>query len=89
MDRAGGYYEGYIYRYHETMERGDLVQTIRGEYKIDSKLEIVVNERERAFSVNGDVWKMSEYDGNTFIPSRYFRPMKQRIYCPTFKYFAK
>ena len=67
VNRAGGCYEGYIYHCDESLESGGFIQTIRGEYEMDSKLKVVIDESKRAFSVQGDVWKMSEFEDSMFI----------------------
>jgi len=70
VNRANVCYEGYIYHCYESWESSDFIQTIRGVYEVNSKLDIVVDESKRAFSVQGDVWKMSEYDDSAFILCR-------------------
>ena len=67
VNRADGYYEGYIHYCYESGESGGFIQTIRGEYSTGSKLEVTVDASKRTFTVQGDIWKMSEYDENSFI----------------------
>ena len=70
LNKATGYYEGYIYQYYENHAPGGFIQTIRGEHSPGTELAVTANVEEGSFTVCGDVWKVAEYDSSTFHLAR-------------------
>ncbi|MGL5434022.1 MAG: hypothetical protein ACRDBO_01310 [Lachnospiraceae bacterium] len=42
------------------------IQTICGEYRPDTELDIIPNVEERSFIIQNDIWKMDEDDEDAF-----------------------
>jgi len=66
VNETEGYYEGYIYKYYESIDSGSFIQTIRGEFELSTKPTITVNEEDSSFIIHNDKWKLSKLDTVTF-----------------------
>ena len=71
VERATGYYEGYIYNninidsYDDDV--GYLMQTIRGDYRSDSSLAVTVSETGGSFAIQGDTWVLNGHVGRFYL----------------------
>ena len=66
VDEISGCYEGYIYLHYESLDSGGFIQTIHGEYELGAELVVTSNDEEMAFMIQGDAWKLDEYDSDAF-----------------------
>ena len=59
-------YDGYIYKYYESLESGGFIQTLHGEYNPNREFALASNSEEKSFTVQDDIWQMNIHDEDSF-----------------------